>query len=48
MRTDVVNFVKQCITCKQAKGERIPTPGLLQPLPTPKGAWQDVTMDFIE
>jgi hypothetical protein len=30
------------------KGERIPTPGILQPLPTPKGAWQDVTMDFIE
>jgi hypothetical protein len=36
MRTDVVNFVKQCITCEQAKGERIPIPGLLQPLPTPK------------
>jgi hypothetical protein len=34
--------------CQQAKAERIHTPGLLQPLPIPQGAWQDLTIDFME
>ena len=28
--------------------ERVKYPGLLEPLPTPNGAWKMVTMDFIE
>jgi hypothetical protein len=48
MKTDVAEFVKQCDVCQQAKGERKYPAGLLQPLPVPAGALQDLTMDFIE
>lgn len=48
LKQDVDNFVKQCEVCQQAKHELIPPPGLLQSLPVPQGAWQDITMDFIE
>lgn len=48
MRTMVKNFVAKCQICQQAKTERVKYPGLLQPLPVPKFAWQVVTMDFIE
>ncbi|WVZ93178.1 hypothetical protein U9M48_039180 [Paspalum notatum var. saurae] len=48
IRLDVDNFVKQWQICQQAKHEPVSPPGLLQPLPVPKGAWRDITMDFIE
>ncbi|WVZ58880.1 hypothetical protein U9M48_009103 [Paspalum notatum var. saurae] len=48
MWIDVENFVKQCTLCQQAKHEKIKLLGLLQPLPIPDGAWQHLTMDFIE
>ncbi|WVZ64545.1 hypothetical protein U9M48_014045 [Paspalum notatum var. saurae] len=48
IRLDVDNFVKQCQICQQAKHELMSPPSLLQSLPVPKGAWQDITMDFIE
>jgi hypothetical protein len=48
MKTDVEDFVKQCHICQKAKGERVHPAGLLQPLPVPQGAWQDIAMDFIE
>lgn len=48
LKTDVENFVKQCAVCQHAKHERVHPPGLLQQLPIPAGAWQDITMDFIE
>lgn len=44
----VKEFVAHCSICQQAKTERVAYPGLLAPLPVPKGAWQMVTMDFIE
>jgi hypothetical protein len=34
--------------CQHAKSEGFIYPGLLQPLLVPQGAWQDLTMDFIE
>lgn len=48
MKASVEDFVKQCSICHQAKNSNTLTPGLLQPLPIPAGAWQDVSMDFIE
>jgi hypothetical protein len=48
LKRDVDNFVKQCQVCQQAKHELIHSPGLLQPLPIPEDAWQDLSMDFIE
>lgn len=44
----VKEFVSQCLTCQQAKTERVKYPGLLQPLPIPTHAWQVVSLDFIE
>jgi hypothetical protein len=41
-------FVKQCSVCQHAKHNNLKAAGLLQPLPPPKGAWQDITMDFID
>jgi hypothetical protein len=48
MKGDVQNFVKQCSVYQQIKIDRVHPAGLLQPLPIPKGAWCDLTMDFIE
>jgi hypothetical protein len=48
LKVDVENFVWQCATCQQAKHQRIHPAGLLQPLPMPSGASQDISMDFIE
>jgi hypothetical protein len=47
LKGDVENFVRQSQVCQQAKSERIHPAGLLQPLPNPAGAWQDITLDFI-
>jgi hypothetical protein len=48
LKQDVETFVKQCGICQQAKHTNTVPAGLLQPLPTPVGAWQDIAMDFIE
>jgi hypothetical protein len=48
MKVDVQSYIQQCIICQKAKCERLHPAGLLQPLPVPQGAWQDLTMDFIE
>lgn len=44
----VRKFVRECLTCQQAKTERAPPTGLLQPLPIPAQAWAVVSLDFIE
>ena len=38
MKSDVKKFVAACNTCLRAKTERIPYPGLLEPLEVPKRA----------
>jgi hypothetical protein len=48
LKQDVENFVKQCVICQHDKHEHSHPGGLLQPLPIPAEAWQDVSMDFIE
>lgn len=44
----VTEFVQQCQVCQQAKHENCKYPGLLTPLKVPNGAWEDISMDFIE
>jgi hypothetical protein len=48
LKLDVETFVQQCQICQQAKHENTHPGGLLQPLPIPQGAWQDLSMDFVE
>jgi hypothetical protein len=48
MRSFIDQFIQGCQICQQVKPDRTKSPGLLQPLPVPVGAWQLVTMDFIE
>lgn len=48
MKKQIHTAVKTCGICMQAKPDRSKYPGLLQPLPVPDGAWQIITMDFIE
>jgi hypothetical protein len=48
MKKMVQSFVRSCRTCQQAKPERLPPAGLLQPLPIPSEPWETATMDFIE
>jgi hypothetical protein len=48
MKLQIKQFVQTCLICQQAKPERVNYPGLLEPLPTPDGAWKMVTMDFVE
>lgn len=48
LKRAVTEFVQQCLVCQQAKHSNSHPAGLLQPLPTPEGAWRDITMDFVE
>jgi hypothetical protein len=48
LKQDVEHFVHQCEICQKAKHNTQHPAGLLQPLPIPQGAWQEVTMDFVE
>jgi hypothetical protein len=36
------------VVCQQTKHENFKPLGLFQPLKIPQGAWQDISMDFIE
>ena len=48
MKKSILAIVKSCQICLQAKLDISKYPGLLQPLPVPTGAWQTISMDFIE
>ncbi|GKE38115.1 putative nucleotidyltransferase, ribonuclease H [Tanacetum coccineum] len=44
---DVKTFVRTYLIFQQDKIEKKKSRGLLEPLPTPKGLWESVSMDFI-
>lgn len=48
MKQTILQYVKHCKTCQQAKNEHTKLPGKLHPLPIPPEAWHSVGMDFIE
>jgi hypothetical protein len=48
MKASIHSFVSACLTCQQAKPDRAKYPDLLQPLPIPQGAWQIISLDFVE
>jgi hypothetical protein len=48
LKKSIHSFVSACQICQQAKPDRTRYPGLLQPLPIPDGAWQVVSLDFVE
>jgi hypothetical protein len=48
LKHDVQQFVQQCQVCQQAKHLHTHPQGLLQPLPIPEGAWQNISLNFIE
>jgi transposase InsO family protein len=48
MKNAVQEYVQSCLTCQMAKPDRAKSPGLLQPLPVPSGAWHTISLDFVE
>ena len=46
LKSDIQNFVAECLVFQQNKFETIKTPGLLQPLSIPSQRWEEVSMDF--
>jgi hypothetical protein len=48
LKKTVLQFVQSCEVCQKAKSERVKYMGFLQPLPVPSGAWQTVSIDFVE
>jgi hypothetical protein len=47
MKRQVKEFLQSCLTCQQAKPDRMEYPRLLLPLPVPDHAWHTVNLDFI-
>lgn len=48
MRYAVLQQVKACSICAQAKPDCSAYPGLLQPLPVPRASWEVISLDFVE
>ncbi|PHJ24919.1 retrotransposon nucleocapsid protein [Cystoisospora suis] len=48
MDGDINTFVCSCVACARGKSSRLPSGGLLQPLPIPRAPWEDIAMDLIE
>lgn len=47
MQAQIQSYVKNCDIYQRHKTETKASPRLLQPLPIPEGAWQDISMDSI-
>jgi hypothetical protein len=48
MKQFIDENINQCPVCQISKTERLPYPGLLQPLNIPKRKWGEISMDFVE
>jgi hypothetical protein len=48
MKSATQAFVAGCLVCQQTKPNRTKYPWMLAPLPIPEGAWQVISLDFIE
>ena len=47
MKRDILQYVKECLSCQRIKAERVRMPGKLQPLDIPEMKWECISMDFI-
>lgn len=48
LKNEVTLFVKECTTCQRNKIDHIHPQGLLQPIAIPNGAWEAISLDFVE
>lgn len=48
IKKHVKTMVAECDVYQKNHYEAIYPPGLLQPIYIPNGAWEDISMDFIE
>ena len=42
LRTEVVDYIRQCTICQQCKADLGASPGLLQPPPIPEAIWENI------
>lgn len=47
MKTDIAEFVAQCLVCQRVKVEHQRPAGMLQPLEIPEWKWKSIAMDFV-
>jgi Integrase zinc binding domain len=47
LKEEVIKHVNYCDVCQLNKGEHLLSPGLLEPIEIPEGAWKVLTMDFV-
>lgn len=47
IRTDVLTFIKSCVSCQSVKVDKRPPQGLLKPLPIPDRPWSTIGVDFV-
>ena len=48
MKTHILQYVRCCQICQQAKPDWAASPGLLQPLRVPSQPWEMISMDFAD